>query len=125
MERKGFTLVEIMAVLVVLCLIMLVGAPSISKTIKKQEEKSVIQYNNSLCIGAKNYARHNSGLYKAIYEDKGSGSVCSRNLYDSGYISTTLKHPTTNKKEEGIFITMNYNNGDISCTINVDKLDGC
>ncbi len=125
MGKRGFTLVEVMAVLVILCLIMLIGVPSITKSIKKQEEKTKIQYKNNLCIGAKNYARHDSSKYNALYELKGSTTVCSNNLYSKGYIFSTLKHPNTSKKEEHINIKLEYNNGDIKCTIDIDNLNGC
>lgn len=125
MDKKGFTLVEIMAVLVILCLIMLVGVPSINKTLKNQEKKAESQYKNTLCIGAKNYARHNSALYNNLYENKGSASVCSKDLYDKGYISSTLKHPNTNSSEQKIKINMSYNGGDISCSIDINNLNGC
>lgn len=126
MEKKGFTLVEVMAVLVILCLIMLVGVPSINRSIKRQEEKTAKQYENNLCLGAKNYARHNTIMYNNLYESKGSTSVCTKDLYDHGYISSTLKHPDTGKKEDKIKINLSYNstNG-VVCAIDIDNLNGC
>lgn len=116
MDKRGFTLVEVMAVIVILCLIMLMGVPSITKTLQRQENRAIEQFENNLCIGGKNYARHNTAMYNSLYENKGSTSVCSKDLYDKGYISSTLKNPDKKAKDESIKINMSYNGGNIKCT---------
>lgn len=60
-NNKGFTLVELLAIIVILALIILVAAPSMTKQIKKKEdtEQTVLNekiYNASRMYAAKYYA---------------------------------------------------------------------
>lgn len=60
-NNKGFTLVELLAIIVILAVIMVVAAPSMTKQIKKKEdtEQTVLNekiYNASRMYAAKYYA---------------------------------------------------------------------
>ena len=75
-NNKGFTLVELLAIVVILALIILVAAPSMTKQIKKKEdtEQTVLNekiYNASRMYAAKYYASEivNSGYFEFTLQD--------------------------------------------------------
>jgi len=54
-KKYGFTLVELMAVLVVLGLLLLMSVPSITGTLQKSKERKKEEYEKSLCTALKSY----------------------------------------------------------------------
>lgn len=54
-KKLGFTLVELMAVLVVLGLILLMSVPSITSTLQKSKEQKAQEQENALCTAARSY----------------------------------------------------------------------
>lgn len=56
MDKKGFTLVELLAIVVVLAIIMVVAAPSMTKQVKKSEEETQNILNQKIENASKLYA---------------------------------------------------------------------
>ena len=56
MNKKGFTLVELLAIVVILGLIMVVAAPNMTKQIQKNEEESQTILNQKIENASKLYA---------------------------------------------------------------------
>lgn len=56
MNKKGFTLVELLAIVVILAVIMVVAAPNMTKQIKKSEEESQNILNQKIENAARIYA---------------------------------------------------------------------
>lgn len=55
-NNKGFTLVELLAIIVILALIILVAAPSMTKQIKKKEDTEQIVLNEKIYNASRMYA---------------------------------------------------------------------
>lgn len=66
MNNKGFTLTELLAIVVIIVLISIVAVPSMTKQIKKEEEQMQSILNNKIENAAKLYAvkYHSSKLIK-------------------------------------------------------------
>ena len=66
MNNKGFTLTELLAIVVIIVLISIVAVPSMTKQIKKEEEQMQSILNNKIENAAKLYAvkYHSSDLIK-------------------------------------------------------------
>ena len=120
--KKGFTLVELMGIIVILCIILLMSVPAISNTLKTQEDQEYKRFEESLCIGTKAYMRHNASKYESFFDNKGRTTVCAKEVYKSGYVSSELTNPKTNTVECTAVITVKYNdNGDFSCEYSLDE----
>lgn len=48
MNRKGFTLIELVAVIIILAVIMMVSIPSVIKAINNQRTKELTRYCNTI-----------------------------------------------------------------------------
>lgn len=94
MNQKGFTLVELMGILVILGVIIVFTVPSITKTLKNSETNELKEYQNTICLAAKSYVE---------IEDKGfpENNITFSTLRSKGYLSSSLKNPKTNSLDSG------------------------
>ena len=108
--KRGFTLVELLAVLILLGVVSLIAIPSIGKILNRSREKARESTKNELIKAAKNYYADN------IRElpDAGSHKCLSvSEIEESGYISNDdIVDPTTEEKLTGyvkIYFDNTYN----------------
>ena len=115
--KKGFTLVELIGVIIILGLISLITIPVVTKSISKYKVQLHDNAINSIIIAAKNWGAENIGLLPNDYSS--SNEVCSskinkkeysklyisvQELIDNGYIGKKdsdgkfiITDPATNK----------------------------
>lgn len=85
--KKGFTLAELIGVLVVLALIGMIAVPSVAQSIKENKQKiCVIQFSN-ITEATKSWAANNI--------EKLPRSVTFNELINSGDLEDNLKNPKT------------------------------
>ena len=131
MNRKGFTLIEVIGVLVIIGFILLVAIPHVSKVMVQNEESQYKKYMDIIDAGAKRYAEElkdelggsndigctEISLSKLIsedmvtsYNDKDvscSGTIRLNN--NKGNIEVTKSITCTNKKGESTYRMNNIN----------------
>ena len=108
--KRGFTLVELLAVLILLGVVSLIAIPSIGKILNRSREKARESTKNELIKAAKNYYADNirelpdDGSYKCLSVSK---------IEENGYISNDdIVDPTTEEKLTGyvkIYFDNTYN----------------
>lgn len=110
MNQKGFTLVELMGILVILGVIIVVTVPSITKTLKNSETNELAEYQKTVCLAAKSYVE---------VENKGfpQNGITFSKLRSEGYLSSSLKNPETNALDAGTrTVNIKLENGKEVCT---------
>ena len=116
LNRKGFTLVELIAVIVLLSLIMGIGATAISGIIKKNKENDYKLLIDSIKKATESY--YHECRY-VTYECSDNGSVKLGDLISSGFLkgndtlddgSYTLVNPNTGGNIYNCSINWKYNN---------------
>lgn len=91
MKKNGFTLVELIGVLVILGLIATFSVPALTKTMKDSSEKQYNEYLKNITLAAENYFHSETdGTLNGKYFIK------IKTLYDSGYLKKE-KNPKTNE----------------------------
>lgn len=103
-DNKGFTLVELLAIVVILVVIMLIAAPSMTKQIQKSEEEKQSALNQKIENAAHIYA---AKYYADKLVNSESFSFTLQNLVDDGLID--LKGKCEDKHESSINISFSNN----------------
>ena len=95
MKKKGFTLVELLAVIVILSLVLVIAVPSVNKYIKQSKEKAYNTQISTIIEAAQAYASANSGLLPR--KEEFVVKITLGQLKSSGLIKEEVKNPNDDK----------------------------
>lgn len=114
-KSKGFTMVELLAVLVVLAIVTAISVPVITRSLKSGKENSYEQQLNTILDGAKTYGAKNINILPTKGNSK---TITLQDLKEDGYVEDDIKNPKTKKLfADTMQIKITNNNGDIQYTI--------
>lgn len=105
-KNKGFTLVEILTVVVLLGLLAIITFPNVDRYIDEAKEKAYENQVNNIILGAKNWATENKLLLPQ--EEGEEYRITLETLINEGYLELEITNPKTKKpfsKESEIIIT--------------------
>jgi type IV pilus assembly protein PilA len=108
MNQKGFTLVELMGILVILGIIIVVTVPSITKTLKNSETNELEEYQKTVCLAAKSYVQ----VEKKSVPQSG---IKFSTLRNNGYLSSSVKNPN-GSNDDNSTVNVVVKDGELSCT---------
>ena len=124
-RRMGFTLVELMGILVVLALILIVTVPSITKTFQSTEKNKMDIYKDSLCDAARTYvnlARDQerdvalrNQMLQLISTNGREMDFTAAKLIEAGYLPDNIKNPKKGSTPGTTIVTLKNNGGKIEC----------
>lgn len=103
MNKKGFTLIELMAVIVVLAIITVISVPIILNTINISKEKLYKEQENKLVELAEEYLEDNT-----IEETDSEIVITKENLIEGGYIDEIYDFKSSESTCEGYISITNY-----------------
>lgn len=95
MNKKGFTLVEIIAVVAVLAIISLLLFPSLTNLIKRKSDKEYDEFLNQLCQAGEYYVSNISPDVEAKIEMNGQASIRLSELNTNELIKRDMINPKT------------------------------
>lgn len=96
MNRKGYTLIEVIMVIAIISLLALILIPSSLLVIDKAKENSCEKLKGNIISAAKMYV--NDSKYEMNFECKESTSkqtISLQELVDTGYLTAPLKNPVS------------------------------
>lgn len=109
--KKGFTLVEIMAVIIVLGVIALIAFPSVNSMIKAGREDLYEEQLEEIKLASKKWAFNNTKLLPD--NDGQSITITLLQLKRAGYLPLDIRNPKTNELlSNGLSIVITYKNND-------------
>ena len=85
MKNKGFTLVELLGVLVVLAIMLIVTVPAITSSLKSADQKEYDSFVNNIIDSAELYVETNREKFPELSSIGGVSAVPIRDLIDSGF----------------------------------------
>ncbi|MBR2708032.1 MAG: type II secretion system protein [Bacilli bacterium] len=96
MERNGFTLIEMLGVIVILSVLSLIAVPVIDRSLNQGRENLSKIQERQLIKSLKNYYAEHLSEFNDISTNEGSPTCkSSDDLKDFGYLPTDLKNPKT------------------------------
>lgn len=93
MNKKGFTLAELIGVIVVLALICLITVPSITSVLKDNKKSLCKTQLDNVIAAARNYASEN--LLSMPANNGDTKKITIQELIDSGFIGENIENPVT------------------------------
>lgn len=110
MKKKGFTLVELLAVIILLGLLTFVVMPSVIGFIKEAKEKSYQQQLSNLKESAIRYVSDHTDIIDEI-EKNGKYNISVNDLITNGYVRKTkdgkIYNPINKEEINGCFVVEN------------------
>ena len=96
-KNKGFTMAEMLGVVVILSIILLIAVPSIINSLKSAEKQEYETFLDDLYLATESYVQHN---YELFYPESGTGldSVLISDLIDKGYLNGNITNPKTGEQ---------------------------
>lgn len=88
MKKNGFTLVELLAVVVILALTFMFIAPKLSSLIKEGENTDKILIEEQIINSAKKYALSDNGFFNTFINDGDEKIIYKDDLLNSGLINS-------------------------------------
>ena len=95
--KKGFTLIEVLAIIVILGIIASIIGVSVSGTLDSSKKKSYQQQVHNIEKAASMWAVENIQLLPST----GTCTISIEDLYSSGYLPNVPKNPVTNGEMSG------------------------
>lgn len=97
MNKKGYTLIELLAVLSLMAVILLIAVPSITKQLSGIENNNYSQFKQNIYLAAESYINANPEEFVKLKENNGEACVNIEYLIRDGWIKSTLQNPKTNE----------------------------
>lgn len=119
MKNKAFTLIELLAVIILIGVLSLIATVTVNNTIKENKQKSCNMQIENIKTGAKNWASKNA--FSLPSNENESITLTLKNLKDLGFVSKDIKNPKTNELfDDNIIITITKKENDYSYEIGVE-----
>ena len=131
MKNKGFTLVELLAVIVILAVISLITIPMIGNVIDESKKKALEVSANGLIEAARYYSIENDGTYEFLFDENKKGeTINGKKLSYNGSINAEGKLYLDNDGNISIcvyndkyYAYKNYNSGIVIGNRSEDNCD--
>ena len=111
MKNKGFTLIEVLAVVIILALFALILVPKANSIIKGNKIKACNSVLTTIESSAEQYLQINYSSINGMIESNGYAEVTIETLIDAGLLEKNLTNPMTSEPIARTSIVRIYNNG--------------
>lgn len=100
MNNKGFTLIELVAIVLVIAAIFMVSFPNLLNLSKKDEEKKYNSMVESLCLAGKTYIYSNQKDFNDLIIPNNKIEIGISELIVNEIVKNNTTNPKTNKSVE-------------------------
>lgn len=98
MNKKGFTLPEMLVVLVFICILLLITFPNISSLMKKTDENKIKAFENDLFLASEAYIQKNIDKCPDLQNTNGICEIKVSQLIASKFVRSNLIDPNTGEE---------------------------
>lgn len=102
MKKNAFTLVELIGIIVILGLMLIVGVPALTKTLKKVNNDEYERFKKDLELATENYVVQNIDMYPELETVGGEVYITLEELKQQGYIKSSIIDPSNDLTYEDI-----------------------
>ena len=113
MKKSGFTLIELIGIIVIISLILLVAVPSINSVIEQGEENKKQEALNNIYMATENYLMANYDEYSSLDNIGASEYIYVMDLINQQYIDIDELNPNDDESfdsKDVVKVTRNEDN---------------
>ena len=113
MKKSGFTLIELIGIIVIISLILLVAVPSINSVIEQGEENKKQEALNNIYMATENYLMANYDEYSSLDNIGASEYIYVMDLINQQYMDIDELNPNDDKSfdsKDVVKVTRNEDN---------------
>jgi len=92
-SNKGFTLIELIAIIIVIAAICFVTFPNLISVLKNSDTTEFNTYKENLCAAGKSYINANKSNYSNLNVEGTKITISVRELQNFGIVDISLKDP--------------------------------
>lgn len=115
MKEKGFTLIEVLTVLIVLGVVVMIAMPVVEGIIKDSQQKTYISQLKGIRESAKMWTSEH--IFEAPRRENESKVLNLEELIEGGYVEKNIKNPKTRKPFENVKVMITYEGGLLKYTV--------
>ena len=111
MKQKGFTFIELLAIITIMGIILLISVPNITKQLKQNSSNEYNQFTSDLFLATESYITSYMDAF-GLNEVGESKKISIERLVKNGYVKSTTINPKTNEKinlNAYVLVTLNEN----------------
>lgn len=97
MNTRGFTLIELVSIIIILAAIFLVSFPNLLTNVRRNEKREYDAMIKNLCLSGESYIYSNMGDYSELSNPNSNIVLSIDELISNGYIDNAPINPKTNK----------------------------
>ncbi|MEI3529558.1 MAG: glycine-rich protein [Bacilli bacterium] len=97
-HKNGFTLIELIGIIVILGVLVAIGVPSLIKTLNNNKNKEYETFEKNLFLATESYVQKHQNSFTSLAEPNGSAIVGINTLVDVGLIKSSMVNPKTGEK---------------------------
>lgn len=97
-KKNGFTLIELIGIIVILGVLVVIGVPSLLKTLNNNKNKEYETFEKNLFLATESYIQKHQDSFTGLAEPNGAAIVGINTLVDVGLIKSSTVNPKTGKK---------------------------
>lgn len=97
-KKNGFTLIELIGIIVILGVLVAIGVPSLLKTLNNNKNKEYETFEKNLFLATESYIQNHQDSFDSLAEANGSAIVSIDALINSGLIKRSMINPKTGEK---------------------------
>lgn len=94
-NKKGFTMIELLAVILILSMIVLVSLPALVTTLNQTDQKEYEQFEKTIFLAAESYFQRNIDQFPQLAYPNGRAAVAIDTLITEGFIRQGFINPNT------------------------------
>lgn len=115
MKKNGFTLMEVLAVLIILSIIVVIAIPMVNTAMKNSKNKSYLRQMEGIVESAKVWASEH--MFELPEEENATRTLTLAELIQGGYVDQNIKDPKTGEPLTGVRVVITYSNNSFVYTI--------
>ena len=115
MKKNGFTLMEVLAVLIILSIMVVIAIPMVNTAIKNSKDKSYLRQMEGIVDSAKIWASEH--IFELPDEEDETLTLTLTELIQGGYVDQNIKNPKTGEAFTDVSVKITYKDNILVYTI--------